>query len=97
MHLDPVLEADADEPSSCQLAQASKLLKALLTRCSEIIAGLLGGDMNHMFAPDAARHRTADVDLCDVWEDTVRPPAPVPERLRGVTWGYQPHVMHSRR
>ena len=53
--------------------------------------------MNHMFAPDVARHRTADVDLCDVWEDTARPPAPVPERLRGVTWGYQPHVIHPRR
>jgi tyrosyl-DNA phosphodiesterase 2 len=66
-------------------ALTSKLLKASLTRYSEIIAGLLGGDMNHMSAPDVARHRAADVDLCDAWEDTARPPDPVPERLRGAT------------
>ena len=52
--------------------------------------------MNHMSA-DAARHRAADVDLSDVWEGTARPPAPVPERLRGITQGYQPYVMYPRR
>jgi tyrosyl-DNA phosphodiesterase 2 len=43
-HLDPLRDAEGEEPRSRQLAQVSALLKAPPTSSSEIIAGLVGGD-----------------------------------------------------
>jgi hypothetical protein len=88
-HLDRLREAEGEEPRLRQLAQVSALLKAPPTRYSEIIAGLVGGDMNHILPLDAASHKAVNIELCDVWEDTPHPPNPTFESLKGNTWGYQ--------
>jgi tyrosyl-DNA phosphodiesterase 2 len=97
-HLDPPQEA-GQEPEPHQLAQVSALLKATPTPSSEITAGLVGGAMNL----DPASHKAANVDLCDVLEDTADSSTPaleIVERLKELrnTWGYQvPNECSARR
>ena len=97
-HLESLPEAEEKEQRPLQLAQISALLKAPPTARAQIIAGLVGGDMNPISPIDAASHEAEDVKLRDVWEDTPAPPIPPRKpfqkdltygRARGNTWGYQ--------
>jgi hypothetical protein len=90
-HLDPPREAGQEESRPRQLAQVAALLKATPTPSSEITAGLVRGTTNL----GATSHTAADVDLCDVLEDTAHPSTPALEivkrlkELKRNTWGYQ--------
>ena len=97
-HLESLPEAEGKERRPLQLAQISALLKAPPTARAQIIAGLVGGDMNPISPIDAASHEGEDVKLRDVWEDIPAPPIPLLKpfqkdltygRARGNTWGYQ--------
>lgn len=105
-HLESLPEVEGEERRPLQLAQVSALMKAPPTSCTEIVAGLVGGDMNPISPIDAASHKAENVKLCDVWEET--PPPPVPPlkpfqkdlscgRARGNTWGYQSQGARSRK
>ncbi|PMD41811.1 hypothetical protein L207DRAFT_528409 [Hyaloscypha variabilis F] len=97
-HLDLFREAEGEEPRPRQLAQVSALLKAPPTRCSEIIAGLVGGDLNQDSILYSLSHFVGHVDLCDVWDDTTHPPTPIFERLKGNTRENRtPSVRSARR
>jgi tyrosyl-DNA phosphodiesterase 2 len=105
-HLESLPEFEGKELRPRQLAQVSALLKAPSTHCVQIIGGLVGGDMNPISPLDAASHKSDDVDLCDVWEDTTPPPIPARKlfrkdltygRARGNTWGYQSQSARSRK
>lgn len=81
-----------------QLATISALLKSELIQGRKIYGGLVGGDMNSIFASEHDDHRDPEINLKDVWEDES---APAPSDLRpfykdftygqaiGNTWGYQ--------
>lgn len=73
------------------MAQVSALLKAPPTRCSEIIAGLVGGDMNNNFALEAASHKAAAVDLYDVWEEATHTPTSTVKTVERINW-----ALHGR-
>lgn len=104
MHLESSPEGNELRPS--QLAQVSALLKAPPTRCTQIVGGLIGGDMNSTLPLEADSHRASDVDLRDVWEDTTPPPLPILKpfqrdrtygRAKGITSGYQSRRASSRK
>lgn len=95
-HLESRLHGKAYHPG--QLSIISRLLKQPQNSKFNIIAGLVGGDMNVIDQTEHDLHRSSDIDLKDVWEDV---PAPVPPalkpfkkdmsfgRAKGNTWGYQ--------
>jgi tyrosyl-DNA phosphodiesterase 2 len=67
---------------------------------TNIIAGLVGGDMNAIHNMEHTMHR--QVEIRDAWEDTVFANPPIPEHgkldtsfglLSGHTWGYQSKQM----
>jgi tyrosyl-DNA phosphodiesterase 2 len=100
-HLESLWEEEGKELRPRQLAVISRLLKS-----TQVIGGLVGGDMNSISAIDAASHRADDVDLCDVWEDIPPPPIQVLKpfqkdltlgRARGNTWGYQSRGSRTRK
>jgi tyrosyl-DNA phosphodiesterase 2 len=100
-HLESLWEEEGKELRPRQLAVISRLLKS-----TQVIGGLVGGDMNSISAIDAASHRADDVDLCDVWEDIPPPPIQVLKpfqkdltlgRARGNTWGYQSRCSRTRK
>lgn len=105
-HLESLPEAEGQERRPLQLAQISGLLKAPPTARAQIIAGLVGGDMNPISSIDAASHEAEDVKLRDVWEETPAPPIPLRKpfqkdltygRARGNTWGYQSRAPRARK
>ena len=105
-HLESLPEVEGQERRPLQLAQASALIKAPPTPYAQIVAGLVGGDMNTISSIDATSHKAENVKLCDVWEDTPPPPIPLLKpfqkdltygRARGNTWGYQSPRAKSRK
>ncbi|KAF2271692.1 uncharacterized protein EI97DRAFT_462575 [Westerdykella ornata] len=52
------------------------MIPRYLGKCG-IIAGLVGGDMNAIDAPEHELHKASEVELKDVWEDAPAPPIPV--------------------
>ncbi|KAI9848853.1 MAG: hypothetical protein M1837_006369 [Sclerophora amabilis] len=105
-HLESLPEIEGRELRPRQLAQISKLLKVPPSHHAQIIGGLVGGDMNPISPVDAVSHRTEEVDLRDVWEDTDPPPFPLRKpfkkdltygKARGNTWGYQSPGARSRK
>lgn len=107
-HLESLWEELGRELRPGQLAQISALLKENSVDWGPIIGGLVGGDMNHipfrdLQSPDNTAHKTAEIDLLDVWED-LTPPVVDPKlgkhrkdltfgRAKGSTWGY--HVFRK--
>jgi tyrosyl-DNA phosphodiesterase 2 len=105
-HLESLWEPEGEELRPHQLAQISALLKAPPTCVTQIIGGLVGGDMNHISPLDSASHKTGNVELYDVWEDTALPPIPPRKpfqkdltfgRAKANTWGYQSQGAKSRK
>ncbi len=105
-HLESLPEVEGEERRPLQLALISALLKAPPTPRAQIVAGLVGGDMNSISPIDAASHETENVKLRDVWEETPPPPIPLRKpfqkdltsgRARGNTWGYQSRAARSRK
>ena len=105
-HLESLPEAEGQERRPLQLAQISALLKAPPTARAQIVAGLVGGDMNPISPIDATSHEAEDVKLRDVWEETPAPPIPLLKpfqkdltcgRARGNTWGYQSRGARARK
>ena len=97
-HLESLWEREGHEFRPRQLAQISALLKAPSRHGVQIAGGLVGGDMNPISPLDFTCHKTSDVDLRDVWEDTPFLPSPRLKpfqkdltygRAKGNTWGYQ--------
>jgi tyrosyl-DNA phosphodiesterase 2 len=100
-HLESLWETEGSELRPGQLALVSALLKS-----TEVVGGLVGGDMNHISALDSTSHKADEVDLCDVWEDIPPPVIPALKpfqrdltlgRARGNTWGYQSRNAKARR
>jgi len=105
-HLESLPEPEGHELRPRQLAQISALLKAPSNCGVQIVGGLVGGDMNPISPLDFTCHKTSDIDLCDVWEETPSPPGPCLKpfekdltygRAKGNTWGYQSKNSHSRK
>ena len=105
-HLESLWESEGHEFRPRQLAQISALLKAPSRQGVQIAGGLLGGDMNPISPLDFTCHKTSDIDLRDVWEDTPSLPAPRLKpfqkdltygRAKGNTWGYQSAGAHGRK
>lgn len=105
-HLESLPEVEGQERRPLQLAQVSALMKAPPTSRAQIVAGLVGGDMNPISPIDAASHEAENVKLRDVWEETPPPPIPLLKpfqkdltcgRARGNTWGYQSRAARSRK
>ena len=105
-HLESLPETEGPERRSLQLALISALLKAPSTARAQIVAGLVGGDMNPISPIDFASHEAEDVKLRDVWEETPAPPIPLRKpfqkdltygRARGNTWGYQSRAARNRK
>ena len=105
-HLKSLPEVEGEERRPLQLAQASALIKVPPTPRAQIVAGLIGGDMNPISSIDAASHKAENIELRDVWEDTPPPPIPLLKpfqkdltfgRARGNTWGYQSRAARSRK
>ena len=105
-HLESLPEVEGQEQRPLQLAQISALLKAPPTSRAQIVAGLVGGDMNPISPIDATSHEAENVKLRDVWEDTPPPPIPLRKpfqkdltygRARGNTSGYQSRAPRSRK
>ena len=97
-HLESLWEEEGKELRPLQLARISALMKAPPSPCTQIVAGLVGGDMNSISQLDAASHEAENVQLRDIWEETSPLPIsqrrPFPEdltfgRAKGNTWGYQ--------
>jgi hypothetical protein len=64
-----------------QIIRAGYIETLAHTQCiSEITAGLVGGPINL----DAISHTVADVDLCDVLEDTADPLTPALEIIERI-------------
>ncbi|OAL43768.1 hypothetical protein IQ07DRAFT_551838 [Pyrenochaeta sp. DS3sAY3a] len=91
---------------SSQLATISRLIKETRAKDHNIIAGLVGGDMNAITPPDHDLHRANEVDLRDAWEDIPAPSIPVLKpfqkdmsfgKARGNTWGYQSKAARTRK
>jgi tyrosyl-DNA phosphodiesterase 2 len=82
------LDLFRDEGRPCQLAQVSALLKAPPTRYSEILAGLVGANLNQDRPSFASSRMAGIVDLCDVWDDTTYPPTRILRPTRN-TKGYR--------
>ena len=105
-HLESLPEVEGQERRPLQLAQVSALLKAPPTSRAQIVAGLVGGDMNPISPIDATTHEAENVKLRDVWEEIPPPPIPFRKpfqkdltygRARGNTWGYQSRAAKSRK
>ena len=97
-HLESLAEREGHELRPRQLSQISALLKAPSKHGVQIAGGLVGGDMNPISPLDITCHKTSDIDLRDVWEDTPSLPGPCLKpfqkdltygRAKGNTWGYQ--------
>ncbi|KAH6631505.1 Endonuclease/exonuclease/phosphatase [Chaetomium tenue] len=89
-----------------QLALVSSLLKGERGAATEIVGGIVGGDMNAIDRSEHEFHRVPEVALKDVWEDEPAPPLPVLKpfqkditygRARGNTWGYQSAKARERK
>lgn len=96
-HLESLPEPEGKELRPLQLAQISALLKES-TPASEIVCGLVGGDMNTISKLDSSCHKAAHIDLRDIWEETNTLLIPklkpfqkdlIYGRARGYTWGKQ--------
>lgn len=102
-HLDSLPETEGKELRPLQLAQISALLKES-TPASEIVCGLVGGDMNTISKLDSSCHKAAHIDLQDIWEETNTLPIPKLKpfqkdvtygRARGYTLGKQSYSKSS--
>ncbi|PMD54864.1 uncharacterized protein K444DRAFT_617327 [Hyaloscypha bicolor E] len=92
------LDLFRDEGRTCQLAQASALLKAPPTRHSEILAGLLRANLNQDCPFFALSRMAGNVDLCDFWDDTTYPPTRILRRPTRNSKGYRkPNVRPAKR
>jgi tyrosyl-DNA phosphodiesterase 2 len=100
-HLESLWESEGKELRPRQLALISALMKS-----TQVVGGLVGGDMNHISALDSISHKADEVNLYDVWEDNPPPVIPVLKpfqrdltlgRARGNTWGYQSQNAKARR
>lgn len=105
-HLESLWEPEGHELRPRQLAQISALLKAPSKHGVQIAGGLVGGDMNPISPLDMTCHKTSDIDLRDVWEDTPSLLGPCLKpfqkdltygRAKGNTWGYQSKGSRSRK
>lgn len=103
-HLESLYDEGGYRPD--QLATILTLLKQPQASGRNIIAGLVGGDMNANDRSEHELHRASDVDLSDVWEDVPAPPSPVLKpfqkdpsfgRAKGNTWGYQSEKARNRK
>lgn len=78
-----------------QLSQIASLLRTP-SPDTEIVAGLVGGDMNAISLNDEALHRLPDICLQDVYETAKEDDASLGDvndergEREGYTWGYQP-------
>jgi tyrosyl-DNA phosphodiesterase 2 len=92
------LDLFKDEGKPNQLAQVSALLKAPPTRYFEILAGLVGSNLNQDCSFSALSRKAGIVDLCDVWDDTTYPPTRILRRPTRNTKGYRkPNVRSAKR
>ena len=105
-HLESLWEEEGKELRPLQLARISALMKAPPSPCTQIVAGLVGGDMNSISPLDAVSHEAENVKLRDVWEEISPPPIPQRKpfqkdltfgRARGNTWGYQSQTARTRK
>ena len=105
-HLESLWEPEGHELRPRQLAQILAPLKAPSKHAVQIAGGLVGGDMNPISPLDMTCHKTSDIDLRDVWEDTPSLPGPclkpfqkdlTYDRAEGNTWGYQSKGARSRK
>ncbi|KAH8746073.1 hypothetical protein F5883DRAFT_255746 [Diaporthe sp. PMI_573] len=89
-----------------QLATISALLKGTSVLGSQIVARLVGGDMNAIDRPEHEFHRQKDIALSDVWECFLAPSIPTRKpfqkdlsygRARGNTSGYQSNDKRNRK
>jgi tyrosyl-DNA phosphodiesterase 2 len=81
-----------------QLATISEFPQKPRAAESDVVAGLVGGDLNSIEPWEHELPKADTVNLRDVWEDVPAPPVPVLKpfqkdtsygRARGNTWGYQ--------
>lgn len=86
--------------NSIRPLQLSRIASLLQTPCSpdtEIVAGLVGGDMNAISPGDEDLHRQPEIELEDVYETSKGDEASLEVTTggglgesEGYTWGYQP-------
>jgi len=70
------------------LAQISALLKVSSTLASEIVGGLVRGDMNTISKLDPSCYKVAHINLRDIWEETTTLPIPKLEPFqKDLTYG----------
>ena len=65
-YLESLPEPEGKKLRPLQLAQISALLKEPSTPASEIVGGLVGGDMNSIFKLGSCCHKAANIDLRDI-------------------------------
>ncbi|KPM34801.1 hypothetical protein AK830_g11770 [Neonectria ditissima] len=87
-HLESLREGQAYRLK--QLRMISDLLKMPTETGHRVIAGIVGGDMNAIESSEHSYHRTTQVGLHDVWEDTLQPQGDEShDNEKGSTWGHQ--------
>lgn len=98
-HLESLQSGNSVRP--LQLTQISSLLRASHSSDTEIVAGLVGGDMNAISHNDEGLHHRPEIDLQDVYEIAQRNAASLGNSgddglggEKGYTWGYQPRCQY---
>lgn len=93
-HLESLQSGNSIRP--LQLSQIASLLQTPSSPDTEIVAGLVGGDMNAISPNDEDLHRRPEIDLEDVYEIAKGDEALLDDTngglsgREGYTWGYQP-------
>lgn len=95
-HLESLQSGNSVRP--LQLGQIASLLRAPPSPDTEIVAGLVGGDMNAISPTDEDLHLRPEIDLQDVYETTKGSEESLSNinngqgtgGREGYTWGYQP-------